>query len=118
MKTFWSNEKHPEAVALLNEEVPRSGRVTDPSRPALEAWRRLSNAYHDVYNNGCGNWHIRRHDLAAACKYVGAEPMRKSDFVDCDGGLSRFSHWEFRLEAIADRVFMAALAEALVSRQG
>lgn len=57
MKTFWSN-KHPLSgvASKLNDLVPFEGPVTNPGKNrALEKFRRASNAYYDIFNNGGGN---------------------------------------------------------------
>ena len=50
--SFWEDNKYPELVDILNEDIPAAGEVTDKNRPMLEDWRVLSNAYYRCYNDG------------------------------------------------------------------
>ena len=110
MNTFW-NHKHEAVVAVLNAQVPGSGEVTDPKRPMLEAWRLMSNAYHDVYCNGAGNWRLRGPGFRKACRMVGVLRVpTKADLLGFYG--------EEMLEECADRVFLAALMEHTLAEAG
>lgn len=53
-KTFWAHTHELCPLAdKLNELVPNSGSVKNPRKnPALERFRKASNAYYDVFNNG------------------------------------------------------------------
>ena len=116
MKTFWNNEKFPEAVEVLNANVPKEGPVMVEGRPMLEAWRKLSNGYYDIYNNGGCNWDIKGPGFRAACRAVGIAPPSKMEFVGHGGHMTSTAIQ--RLETIADAVFVAALAEKVVVAQG
>jgi hypothetical protein len=48
--TFWRNTKTPEKVKILNKAVPIEGTVK--GKPALERYRKFSNAYYRFYNDG------------------------------------------------------------------
>lgn len=55
--TYWNNNGKYNAVAdLLRNRIPDIGSVENPRKnPALEKFRKASNAYYDLYNNGMGN---------------------------------------------------------------
>lgn len=51
--TYWNNNgKHQKEYNELSEQLPNSGMA--PTMP-LEAVRRISNVYYDLYNNGACN---------------------------------------------------------------
>jgi len=52
--TYWNNKgTYSELNAKLEKLVPMSGSVDKPSKnKALERFRKASNAYYDVFNNG------------------------------------------------------------------
>lgn len=108
--TYWAG-KHKELVEALNARVPREGEV-DRKQPALERFRKASNAYYDTYNNGCCNWQNRGKAMPALCKRYGMQTIRKSDMVVWgyrgtqynDAGLAR-------LEQLLDLVIIEAAQE-------
>lgn len=55
--SFWFNNSPLQGVVnKLNELIPASGSVAEPKKnKALEKFRKASNCYHDLYNNGLGN---------------------------------------------------------------
>lgn len=55
--TYWNKAGKYQALAdRLNPLVPASGTVINPrANPALETFRKASNAYYDLYNNGLWN---------------------------------------------------------------
>lgn len=101
-ETFWGN-KHEEAVARLQEEIPVMGEVKDKTRPALEEWRRLQNAYYRFYNDGDGYGRQLRH-------------MFKRHCVEMPSRWSPEDILEQKLEELADRVFKCALDEQASKR--
>lgn len=56
-KTYWGNKGKYQALAnKLDELIPTQGSVCDPAKnKALEKFRKASNAYYDLYNNGLCN---------------------------------------------------------------
>ena len=54
MKTFWNSDHDLNDLATkLEDLVPAMGEVADPRKnPALEKFRKASNAYYDIFNNG------------------------------------------------------------------
>lgn len=121
MNTFW-NSKHEEAVTVLNADIPVEGKVVIKGRPALEAWRRISNAYYSAYNDGGMNWGHRRHDFHAAVSFLNRVRSAseeaiycptKSEIFDYSGSLDPVGR--VALEKIADQVFVLALAEKITA---
>lgn len=57
MNSYWNNTGTYQTLsAALNELVPDSGTVENPEdNPKLERFRKMSNAYYDLFNNGGGN---------------------------------------------------------------
>ena len=55
--TYWGSKgKHQVYVDRLNDLVPHEGSVSEPRKnKALEKFRRASNCYYDLYNNGLCN---------------------------------------------------------------
>ena len=55
--TYWNNNGiHEELVDRLKVLVPASGAVMHPRKnKALEKFRKATNCYYDLYNNGLGN---------------------------------------------------------------
>tara|TARA_R110002110_G_scaffold391765_1_gene605071 strand:+ start:98 stop:424 length:327 start_codon:yes stop_codon:yes gene_type:complete len=54
---YWSgNGTHELLGKELDELIPGSGSVDDPEEnPQLERYRKIVNAYYDLFNNGGGN---------------------------------------------------------------
>lgn len=90
--SFWGGQKHFEEVEILNLDVPVFGNVTDKSRPKLEEWRKLSNAYYRYYNDGESYMRALRH-------------MAKRYDVKLEASNPE------ALEDLADAVFAAAIDE-------
>ena len=55
--TYWNDSgKYQEFVKGLQDLVPLEGKVENPRKnPKLERFRRASNCYYDLYNNGLCN---------------------------------------------------------------
>ena len=55
--TYWNHSgKHQAKVSLLEKLIPDSGSVNNPRKnPKLEQFRKASNCYYDLYNNGLYN---------------------------------------------------------------
>ena len=73
MQSFWNNNSDMQDLAdELSSLVPAMGPVPDPRKnKALERFRRASNCYYDLYNNGLDN---RRQEFYRLFK------IRVSDF--------------------------------------
>ena len=73
MQSFWNNDSDMQDLAdELSSLVPAMGPVPDPRKnKALERFRRASNCYYDLYNNGLDN---RRQEFYRLFK------IRVSDF--------------------------------------
>ena len=109
-KTYWDGTRNPDEVKYLNAQVPTSGNVEDKQRKWLEAWRRFSNGYYDLYNNGWCNWDMCGYNFRTACKKVGFT-ARKSDFVNIYSGYSRRNETWLRLEEVGDKILHKAIFE-------
>lgn len=70
-KTYWSGHgKHEALKEKLNTLVPFSGEVSEADKnPALEKFRRASNCYYDLYNNGLCN---KRHEFRTIFEFDGS----------------------------------------------
>jgi hypothetical protein len=54
--TYWNNAgAHQNLVDQLNSMIPAMGGIKGSKNTALERFRRASNAYYDIFNNGGGN---------------------------------------------------------------
>lgn len=114
-KTLW-NGANPKVTSTLNKEVPDSGKVEDKKRPALEAYRKLSNAYHEHYNNGWGN-SGRAEELRKAAATVGEKTPKvaelKKAYAPAHQTYQRMKgkEAEEKLEHIARKVTLNAIKE-------
>jgi len=53
---YWNNNgKYQAAADELAKLVPAAGEITSPTAKALEKFRKASNCYYDLYNNGLCN---------------------------------------------------------------
>ena len=96
-KSFWC-DKEEEKVAMLQEDIPPTGKVTDPERPVLEEWRKLQNAYYRYYNDGDAF-------VSKLSSLFGKYEVERPVFYESD------NYKEGKLEELADKVFAAALKE-------
>jgi hypothetical protein len=75
--TYWNGKgQYQEAVTQLQKLLPKEGEVNEPRKnKALEKFRRASNCYYDLYNNGLCNraCEFRRVFDIAASKHVLAQ---------------------------------------------
>lgn len=55
--TYWNHEgKYQKTANELQKKIPDSGSVNEPNKnKALEKFRKASNCYYDLYNNGLCN---------------------------------------------------------------
>jgi hypothetical protein len=55
-KSYWNHNGKFQALAdALNKLVPCEGNIKGKNNVALERFRKASNCYYDLYNNGLGN---------------------------------------------------------------
>lgn len=123
-KTLWEGA-NAYGIKKLEDEVPSQGKVLDKKRPKLEAFRKMSNAYYDHFNNGSING--RGEDLRAAAKSVGKKAPSIRELQDRHRRYERNGKYEYvqdmwhaehvtkpaerELEQIARKVAAAALRE-------
>lgn len=54
--TYWNSKgTHQNLVDELNKLIPVMGEIKGSKNKALERFRKASNAYYDIFNNGGGN---------------------------------------------------------------
>lgn len=107
--TYWNNNGSLEAyVKQLQELVPVEGEVKTPNSKALEKFRRASNCYHDLYNNGLCN---RASEFRSVFGFSAAK--HKQPWL----GYGEFSDalYELTEEAMDRIVLEAAMEQGLIS---
>lgn len=71
--TYWASKgTHQQYVDALNALIPATGAVSNPrsANKALERFRRASNAYYDIFNNGgCNRASTIRHFFGVNMSY-------------------------------------------------
>lgn len=73
MNTYWNRTgKYQKLVEQLNELIPDWGEIKGSKNYQLERFRKASNAYYDIFNNGGGN----RHTIS---KWFGSEVTFRLD---------------------------------------
>ncbi len=83
-KSYWgSNGKHQDLHDKLRPLIPNSGSVENPNvNKALEKFRKASNCYYDLYNNGLCN---RAREFAGIFKIASSRyphPVLRYSFSD------------------------------------
>ena len=54
--SYWCNKgQYKDLADELNKLIPSSVEVKKPKSPKLERFRKVQNAYYDLFNNGGGN---------------------------------------------------------------
>lgn len=110
-QTYWSNNRNPAEVDYLNAQVPAEGPVTSEVRPWLEAWRRFTNGYYDLFNNGWCNWDMVGREFQAACTKADYK-FNKGDLVHRDGEFVSEGSRPWRvLELAGDAILRNAIFE-------
>lgn len=71
---WYNNHLNTPLYDAVSSSIPAQDKCP-ADRPALEALRLMSNAYHDIFNNGCCNWDQRGGGYREACKSVGLQPI-------------------------------------------
>lgn len=119
-QTYWNGDRNREAADFISSLVPTVG-LCPLSRPALENWRRFSNGYYDIFNNGMANWDHVRPDFHLACISLGHEQSVFAtkqlrliiryplDLSPAEREAARETAQ--RLEEMADKLLARALAE-------
>lgn len=105
--TYWSNNGlYQTAADALHERVPTSGSVKAPRKNReLERFRKASNAYYDLYNNGL--WNCKR----SFAKLFGIRP---ADYTQNWRGVGFYSD---RMYVLTEQV-MNGIIEAAAAEQG
>lgn len=99
-ESFWGGKLSDE-IEKLNQLVPMMGEVPNKKdNPALEDWRKLSNAYYRFYNDGALFGKKLRH-------------MFKRYGMEYDGICTNGNCYQ--LEELANRVYKAAIKEQDIS---
>jgi len=55
-----NNGKYQQIATQIGKQVPDMG---ESDNPKIELWRVAVNAYHDLYQNGMGNWANKKDDF-------------------------------------------------------
>lgn len=102
--TYWNHKgKHQDFAEELRKLIPIEGEVPNKRKnPALEKFRKASNCYYDLYNNGLCN---------RAREFYGVFKIASSHFRYM-GPYPRFMEELYvRVEAKMDEIIEAAMAE-------
>ena len=107
--TYWNQKgTHQNLVEGLNKLVPTMGEIKGSKNKALEKFRKASNAYYDIFNNGGCN-------RGASIRGIFGFGMTSMSEVYRDGyGNHRRIHWNAIhavVEPIMDKIILAAVAE-------
>lgn len=103
--TYWNHKGQYESLAAqLQKLVPLEGSVVEPQRnKALEKFRKASNCYYDLYNNGLCN---------RAKEFYGVFKIASSHYKEPWRGYGRYSALLYeKTEAAMDRIVLAAAHE-------
>ena len=108
--TYWNNNgTYQPAVVELNKLIPVEGSVDKPrsTNKKLEKFRKASNCYHDLFNNGLGN-------CAQEFRQVfgfASSPHKRRSFRGTSFSPSFYDKVEERMDEI---VLAAALEQGIV----
>ena len=106
--TYWAKRgTYQNMVEFLNTLIPVEGSVKNPVKnKALEKFRKASNVYYDLYNNGLYN---------RARSFRGAFGFTASNYAYNDGsmyGIKRYSSALYEMVEIKmDEIVLAAMEE-------
>ena len=107
--TYWnSNGTYQNLAEQLRPLVPHAGEITGKENKALEKFRKASNAYYDIFNNGGCN---RAAEIRRIFKF-GMTSM--SEVVQTGRLRHRKLNWNAiheKVEPIMDQIILAAAAE-------
>ena len=99
--TYWnSNGTYQNLAEQLRSHVPFAGEITGKENKALEKFRKASNAYYDIFNNGGCN---RAAQIRSIFKF-GMTTMRVGKRFD-------WNAIHEKVEPIMDQIILAAAAE-------
>ena len=99
--TYWnSNGTYQNLAKQLRSHVPFAGEITGKGNKALEKFRKASNAYYDIFNNGGCN---RAAQIRSIFKF-GMTSMRLGKRFD-------WNAIHEKVEPIMDQIILAAAAE-------
>ena len=104
--TLWTGRREWD-VNALNALVPAMGEISGKENAALEAYRKFSNVYYEIFNNGCFNWKNYGAAYRALAKAHGFVPYDVSTLrarISYGGDL-------LELETLGDKIIDAALDE-------
>lgn len=106
--TYWSeNGKHQDLLDPLYDLIPAEGEVDKPhANPALERFRKASNAYYDLYNNGLGNRARSFSKIFGICLADYRDPYDRFEYAD-----SMFDLTEKRMD---DIIILAAAEQNII----
>lgn len=106
MDTYWDNKGRYQALLdKLNKLVPVSGPVPDPKKNKnLERFRKASNAYYDIFNNGAYN---RGRSIARIFR------INLSRFKNCKGHITDWDGIHKVVEPVMDQIVLDAALEQI-----
>lgn len=111
--TYWDRTgTHQNLVEQLNKLIPFTGEIKGSKNKALEKFRKASNAYYDIFNNGGCN------RGASIRGFFGFGMTSMSEVYSGRYGRSRRYHWDAiheKVEPIMDKIILAAAAEQNIS---
>jgi hypothetical protein len=107
--TYWNRKGNYEnLVAELNKLVPDMGEIAGSKNRKLEKFRKASNAYYDIFNNGGCNRGAQIRGI------FGFGMTTMSEVVWGEHGKYRKYHWDAIhaiVEPIMDKIILAAAKE-------
>lgn len=108
-KTYWGgNGNHQNLADELNKLVPREGAISGKGNRKLEKFRKASNAYYDIFNNGGGN----RPALIRSIFGIAMSHYRRSNWHNGRQYYTiDFESIEQRIEPIIDWIILEAAEE-------
>ena len=107
--TYWNRKgTYENLVAELNKLVPDMGEIAGSNNRKLEKFRKASNAYYDIFNNGGCNRGAQIRSI------FGFGMTTMSEVVWGEHGKYRKYHWDAIhaiVEPIMDKIILAAAKE-------
>lgn len=114
-KTYWNHcGTHQYLAEELNKLIPATGEIKGSKNKALEKFRKASNAYYDIFNNGGCN-------RAASIRGIFGFGMTSMSEVYRDHNGRRYRHYHWNaihevVEPIMDKIILDAAAEQNISK--